>query len=185
MVWGPSLDSKEAWDPGPDGGCRCVRGLESGVPYIIDGNNLLGSWGGPAVPGDGRAEVLRRVAAFCRDRGARVTLVFDGAPFRPELGGQTLGQVTVRFAAQGSDADTVIRDLVDRAARPGELTVVSSDKAVYSYARTRGAAALRAHEWSALARAPKSGPRARTREVSEKPERENDIEGWLERFTRR
>ena len=24
------------------------------MPYLIDGNNLLGSWGGPAVPGDGR-----------------------------------------------------------------------------------------------------------------------------------
>lgn len=155
------------------------------MPYIIDGNNLLGSWGGPAVSGDGRVEVLRRVAAFCRDRGARVTLVFDGAPFRPELGAQELGRVSVRFAERGSDADTVIRDLVDRAARPGELTVVSSDKAVYSYARTRGAAALRAHDWNALARAPSHRPRPSPGERSEKPERETDIEGWLERFSRR
>jgi len=155
------------------------------LPYIIDGNNLLGSWGGPAVPGDGRVEVLRRVAAFCRDRGARVTLVFDGAPFRPELGGQEMGRVSLRFAERGSDADTVIRDLVDRATRPGELTVVSSDKAVYSYARTRGAAALRAHDWNALARAPSGRPRPFHAERSEKPERETDIEGWLERFTRR
>jgi predicted RNA-binding protein with PIN domain len=159
--------------------------LESRLPYIIDGNNLLGSWGGPAVAGDGRVEVLRRVAAFCRDRGARVTLVFDGAPFRPDLGGQTLGQVTVRFAEPGSDADAVIRELVDRAARPGELTVVSSDKAVYSYARTRGAAALRVQEWNALARTPARRPRSLKREPSDKPERETDIEGWLERFSRR
>ena len=155
------------------------------MPYIIDGNNLLGSWGGPAVPGDGRVEVLRRVAAFCRDRGARVTLVFDGAPFRPELGGQELGRVSVRFAEPGSDADAVIRDLIDRAARPAELTVVSSDKAVYSYARTRGAAALRAHDWNAFARGPARRPRPEKRERSEKPERETDIEGWLARFTRR
>lgn len=158
---------------------------ETRLPYIIDGNNLLGSWGGPAVPGDGRAEVLRRVAAFCRVRGARVTLVFDGAPFRSELGAQELGRVSVRFPEPGSDADAVIRDLVDRAARPAELTVVSSDKAVYSYARTRGAAALRAHEWNALARAPAHRPRRASAERSEKPERETDIEGWLERFTRR
>jgi predicted RNA-binding protein with PIN domain len=155
------------------------------LPYIIDGNNLLGSWGGPAVPGDGRVEVLRRVAAFCRDRGARVTLVFDGAPFRPELGGQELGRVSVRFPDPGSDADAVIRGLIDGAARPAELTVVSSDKAVYSYARTRGAAALRAHDWNALARGPARRPRPGKSERSEKPERETDIEGWLERFTRR
>jgi len=155
------------------------------LPYIIDGNNLLGSWGGPAVPGDGRVEVLRRVAAFCRARGARVTLVFDGAPFRPAVGAQELGRLSVRFPEAGSNADAVIRELIDRAARPAELTVVSSDKAVYSYARTRGAAALRARDWNALARAPERRPARSAEGRAEKPERETDIEGWLERFTRR
>jgi predicted RNA-binding protein with PIN domain len=153
------------------------------VPYLIDGNNLLGSWGGPAVPGDGRLEVLRRVAAFCRAKGARAVLVFDGAPFRPDLDGQVLGAVSLRFPPQGGDADSVIREAIDRAARPGELVVVTSDKPVYSYARTRGAQVLRAHEWNALAReakpyAPKGEPRG------EKPERETDVEGWLKRFSR-
>ena len=155
------------------------------MPYLIDGNNLLGSWGGPAVPGDGRLEVVRRVAAFCRDKGARATIVFDGAPFRADLEGQTLGAVSLRFPPQGQDADTVIREMVDRAARPGELVVVTSDKPVYSYARTRGAQVLRAHEWNALARGavPRKaggGPSPR----GEKPERETDVEGWLKRFSR-
>ena len=122
------------------------------MPYLIDGNNLLGSWGGAAGAGDGRFEVVRRVAAFCRARGARAVLVFDGAPFRPELGGQELGRVSLRFAPQGRDADSVIREFLDAASRPGEILVVTSDKALYSYARTRGAAVLRAHEWNALAR---------------------------------
>jgi predicted RNA-binding protein with PIN domain len=154
------------------------------VPYLIDGNNLLGSIGGPAVPGDGRSEVLRRVAAFCRTRGARATLVFDGAPFRPELGAQELGRVSVRFPPPGSDADAVIRQLIDRAPRPDELTVVSSDKAVYSYARTRGARAMQAREWNALLRGGVHPARKRPRVSSEKPDRETDIEGWLEKFTR-
>jgi predicted RNA-binding protein with PIN domain len=153
------------------------------VPYLIDGNNLLGSWGGPAIPGDGRAEVVRRVAAFCRAKGARAILVFDGTPFRPDLESQQLGSVTLRFPAAGRDADSLIREIVDRAARPGELVCVTSDKPLYSYARTRGAQVLRAHEWNALAReagprSPKGGSRA------EKPERETDVDGWLERFSR-
>jgi predicted RNA-binding protein with PIN domain len=161
------------------------------VPYVIDGNNLLGSWGGPAVPGDGRHEVVRRVCRFCRDRGARALLVFDGAPFRPDLGGQELGPVALRFAAEGQDADSVIRRIVDEAPRPAEWLVVTSDKALYSYARTRGAAVLRAHEWNALARGPAvGGPAARRRAAGrassssrEKPERETDVEGWLKRFS--
>ena len=153
------------------------------MPYLIDGNNLLGSWGGPALPGDGRAEVVRRVAEFCRAKGARAVLVFDGAPFRPDLGGQELGAVSLRFPPPGCDADSLIRDLVDAAPRPGELVVVTSDKPLYSYARTRGTRVLRAHEWNALARGAK--PRVRRgASRGEKPERETDVEGWLKRFSR-
>ena len=153
------------------------------MPYLIDGNNLLGSWGGPALPGDGRHEVVRRVAAFCRAKGAHATIVFDGAPFRPELADQQLGAVSVRFPGPGRDADSLIREIVDGAARPAELVVVSSDKPVYSYARTRGARVLRAHEWNAIAR--EARPRGRAPDAkSEKPERETDVEGWLKRFSR-
>jgi predicted RNA-binding protein with PIN domain len=153
------------------------------VPYLIDGNNVLGSWGGPAVEGDGRVEVLRRVAAFCRARGARAILVFDGAPFRPDAEGQQLGPVSLRFPPAGRDADSVIRELVDGAARPAELVVVTSDKALYSYARTRGARTMRAQEWSSLEREAKPRvPGRRPAERGEKPERETDVEGWLKRF---
>jgi predicted RNA-binding protein with PIN domain len=164
------------------------------VPYLIDGNNLLGSWGGPAVRGDGRAEVVRRVCEFCRVKGASATIVFDGSPFRPELGsGQDFGRVSLRFPVPGRDADSVIREIVDGAARPGDILLVSSDKALYSYARTRGASVLRAQEWNALARGvPLSARRAQGRGLrarsgakdgAEKPEREADVEGWLKRFS--
>ena len=153
------------------------------MPYLIDGNNVLGSWGGPAVPGDGRAEVLRRVSAFCRAKGARAVLVFDGAPLRPDLGSQELGAVSLRFPDEGRDADSLIRELIDASRHPRELVVVTSDKALYSFARTRGARALRAHEWNALAR----GAKPRTpggAPKSDKPEHEPDVEGWLKRFGR-
>jgi hypothetical protein len=154
------------------------------VPYLIDGNNLLGSWGGPAVTGDGRAEVIRRVAAFCRARGARATIVFDGTPLRKDVADQALGPVQVRTPSLGRDADSLIREILDRAGRPEEWTLVSSDKALYSYAKTRRASALRAHEWNALAGGARSRPSGRSTDT-EKPERETDVEGWLRRFSGR
>ena len=146
------------------------------MPYVIDGNNLLGSWGGPRVS-DGRAEVLRRVSAFCRQRGAQALVVFDGPPLRPDVERQAFGNVTVRVPPPGQDADTLIRHLVESSPRPAELIVVSSDKAVYSYARHRGAAAIRAQEWNALARRVEP-----TEDASEKPQVEADIDGWLAIF---
>jgi predicted RNA-binding protein with PIN domain len=149
------------------------------MPYLIDGNNLLGSWGGPRADDDRRPEVVRRVAAFCRARGARATLVFDGGPLRPELASQELGPLSLRVPPPGQDADDVIRELIERAARPADWIVVTSDKALYSYVKTLGATVLRAHEWNALEQR-LVGRRGSA--TAEKPEREDDIEGWLRRF---
>ena len=132
--------------------------------------------GRPAGGDDRRAEVVRRVAAFCRAKGARATIVFDGHPLRHDMAAQDLGAVSLRVPPPGEDADTVIRELVERAARPAELIVVTSDKALYSYVKTLGAAVLRAHEWNALERQPgpprpqavgEAGPRRRHRGLAE------------------
>ena len=150
------------------------------MPYLIDGNNLLGSWGGPSRDDDRRGDVVRRVAAFCRARNVRATVVFDGHPLRHDMAAQDLGPVSLRVPPQGQDADTVIRELVERAPRPAELIVVTSDKALYSYVKTLGAAVLRAHEWNFQER--RQGRAAGSGSASEKPEREDDIEGWLRTF---
>jgi predicted RNA-binding protein with PIN domain len=150
------------------------------MPYVIDGNNLLGSWGGPDGLDDRRGEVVRRVAAFCRARNARATIVFDGHPLRPDMVTQDLGPVSLRVPPQGEDADSVIRRLVEQAARAAELIVVTSDKALYSYVKTLGASVLRAHEWNALERRVSPGRGAPSK--GEKPDREDDIEGWLKKF---
>ena len=157
------------------------------MPYLIDGNNLLGSWGGPTPEDDRRPEVVRRVAAFCRAKNVRATLVFDGHPLRADMAAQDLGPLSLRVPPAGTDADTVIRELLDRTARPAEWVVVTSDKAVYSYAKTCGASVLRAHEWNALERRFASGanpgsPRAKPLASREKPDRETDVEGWLKKF---
>lgn len=150
------------------------------MPYLIDGNNLLGSWGGPHGPDDRRSEVVRRICAFCRVRNVRATIVFDGHPLRHDMAAQDLGPVSLRVPPAGQDADTLIRELVERAQRPGEIIVVTSDKALYSYCKTLGAGVLRAHEWNALES--RSAPGRRRSAASEKPETERDVEGWLKRF---
>jgi predicted RNA-binding protein with PIN domain len=120
------------------------------------------------------------VAAFCRLRGARATVVFDGHPLRGDMAQQQLGDLMVRVPPAGQDADTVIRELIDRAPRAADLVVVSSDKELFSYARTMGASTLRAHEWNALERQ-LLAQRGRE-QPNEKPETEDDLSGWLKKF---
>jgi hypothetical protein len=73
----------------------------------------------------------------------------------------------------------VIRRILERADRPHEIVLVTSDKALYSFAKNRGASCLRAHEWNAQERRLRARPDGSTQE---KPEREDDVAGWLVRF---
>ena len=152
------------------------------MPYLIDANNVLGGVDTTAVR-DARADLVPRVAAFCRRQGARATLVFDGPPFRDDLvGAQSLGDLTLRFAGAGRDADSLIEALVKRHDRPAELIVVTSDKALYERCRSFGAKTMRVPQWIALERRASSRHRHAPEPGSEKPERETDVEGWLEIF---
>ena len=113
-------------------------------------------------------------------------MVFDGHPLRDDMAQQALGPLTIRVSPPGGDADTVIRELIERAENPRDWIVVTSDKALYSYVKTLGATVLRAHEWNQLERRVAPG---RPREhaggsAGEKPERETDVEGWLKKFGR-
>ena len=74
-------------------------------------------------------------------------------PFRPgPRATRSWGRSRCASRRRARTPTRVIREIVDAAARPAELLVVTSDKALYSYAHTRGASVLRAHEWNALAR---------------------------------
>ena len=90
---------------------------------------------------------MARVDQVCAREEADAVVVFD----RGAGSLQGTSRVHVRVAEAGQIADDVIRALID-AAPPGALTVVTSDKPLYSYARTRGALVLRAHEWKRLER---------------------------------
>lgn len=98
------------------------------------------------------------------------------------MAAQDLGPLALRVPPQGRDADSVIRELVERAPRPAEIIVVTSDKALYSYCKTQGAAVLRAHEWNALERRIVPGRSEPSASGSEKPELERDVDGWLRTF---
>jgi predicted RNA-binding protein with PIN domain len=154
------------------------------VPYLIDGNNLLGAWTHARADDEGRAEVVRRVAAFCRIRGARAIVVFDGRPLRAEFERQVLGLIEILYPPPGCDADSVIRSIVSRPSTAKNLVVVTSDRSLYSFAKTHGASVLRSHEWNALERRRRYGPPMQRHSVPEldKPEREEDVDFWLSQF---
>ncbi len=111
---------------------------------IIDGYNLILRCGAPpGMPAsdlEGRRHqwvvLLEKLLGIMAER---ITLVFDGQA-KPVQSGET-GPVEVIFSSAGQTADSVIERLAF-GARPGEVTVVSSDRLEIQTASASGAVGM-------------------------------------------
>jgi predicted RNA-binding protein with PIN domain len=138
------------------------------MPFLVDGDNLLGSW-----PGRTRSDAERRALAVELSRWAtaerrQLVVVFDG----PEPAGLMFGAGAV-FSGGGRSADDAILARLRAEAQPAGWTVVTSDRSLGDRCRALGAHRVRSDEFrKRLTRTP----------GAEKPERESEIDYWLEQF---
>jgi len=111
------------------------------MPFLIDGNNLLGLR--PellAKDPEIRGRLVRRLSGFARARRTSVIVVFDGEPAEDGLrSDMTLGGVRVIFSGRAKDADGRILEILDKAKDPAGYTLVSSDRLLGERARQRRA----------------------------------------------
>jgi predicted RNA-binding protein with PIN domain len=151
------------------------------MPYIIDGNNLIG-----AIPvidirdPDAREKLTHLLSRYQKAKGNRITVVYDGPPppgAPPEV---HMGALVVIYAGPESDADTRIKSFIRQSRNPGAWTVVSSDKQVYSYCKWAGAQAMRVMPFfSDMKRAIETGGGA----VDDfKGMSEEDVQDWMNFF---
>ncbi|MGP4017231.1 NYN domain-containing protein [Saccharopolyspora sp. 5N708] len=111
------------------------------VHLIVDGYNVTKT-GYPELPlSDQRDRLAHQLAALAARTGAEVTVVFDGADV---LAVPTAGPrgVRVLFSEPGVQADDVIRDLVSAEPKGRQVVVATSDRAVATSVRRRGAYAV-------------------------------------------
>jgi predicted RNA-binding protein with PIN domain len=113
------------------------------MPYLVDGNNLIGSAGRGRASEDDRAALVRELAERLRRTRARILVFFDGS-------GESLslGSLSVRFAGAATADDAIVRELA-RSREPRETTVVTADRDLARRARDAGARASTPREfWS-------------------------------------
>ncbi|HUE72239.1 MAG TPA: NYN domain-containing protein [Pirellulaceae bacterium] len=124
---------------------------------LIDGYNLLN---GSDVFARGRAAgtlAAAREALLAFLAGAleprlreRTVIVFDAAMAPPGLPRELAWDgISVRIAPRKSTADELIEELIDAAADPRHLLVVSSDHRVQRAARQKGAQFIDSEKWYA------------------------------------
>ncbi len=118
------------------------------MPYLIDGNNVIGSSPDLAQAESGsRQKLIDLMVQFQRHRSNSVVLVFDGArgdEVVPPIGD---GRFSVLFPCEGETADDVIERLMKEYSSCRDVVLVSSDKKLKDLARDRGGRAMNAIEF--------------------------------------
>jgi len=113
------------------------------VPILVDGNNLL-----HRLPHRhrGRQELRRLCLDLVRREGLQLVLVFDGEPPAGSPARESLGRVTILYAAPRSADDAIIASLPPA---PGarSFVVVTDDRELGQRARRAGARVRPLREW--------------------------------------
>ncbi len=119
------------------------------MPYLIDGNNLMAQRAEWRKDKNGaRRKLLDELAKFAQAKGARVLVVFDGAPLQHFADGASYkAAVRVFYAARNSNADERIKAMVEASGERRTLIVVTSDRALGEYVRRCGAKVMQAKEF--------------------------------------
>ena len=141
------------------------------MPYLLDGNNLIGAVRRTARPGpDDCRDLVGEIAERLRRTRARATIFFDGP-----RGDRTtsLGPLSVRVA-DGESADDAIVRAVAGSKVPAESIVVTADRGLAARVRDAGGRVVSPETF--FSRFGGAAPPA------SKPESAVDVEEWANYF---
>ena len=150
------------------------------MPYLIDGNNLLGvvlhrRRGDPET----RSRLVSSLSRFARTKGCRILLFFDG-PKEYDL--FPLASDLELFFSQEREADELILETLESSRNWGETLLVSADRELINYARGRKVSVLSPRSFfDQLLRFERG---ARVDAKPEPPLSERDLLQWQRLFSR-
>jgi predicted RNA-binding protein with PIN domain len=143
------------------------------MPYLIDGNNLMGRR-------RTRIETLRMLADFAKALGAKVTVVFDGEPECNYPDGSVFRGVKIFYSRRGSNADARIRRMVADQRNKREFILVTSDRSLASEAASLGARHINVPEFLSIY--DKAINKIGDKETDAKPVLRGELNDWLRYF---
>ncbi len=153
------------------------------MPYLVDGYNLARVAGFRRRSDREVDDVVNFLSRFARLKKTRITVVFDGFPpqarFNEPLT-HDFGAVKIIFSGRKRNADTALREMMATVANKRAWSVVSTDHAVFGYARANGMKAIRSEAFL------KEAETLMRAEVKEKADVSKDeVDYWLKVFERK
>ena len=155
------------------------------MPYLIDGNNLLG-YSSPSSVKDSQAkhDLVLRLKTFQRLKRTRVILVFDGYPnLNLPLKTYRGKRFSVLFPPPDQNADQIIKEIILKQSDQRRFFVVSSDREIKNFAQAKGAKAVSCKDFSRqLGKALREAKKAREEEKKVSSPSPLEVDQWLEIF---
>lgn len=155
------------------------------MPYIIDGNNLIGC--SPDISleeSDAREKLLHIVRKYQEKRNNNIILFFDGEPQNGLYREEVNQKFSIRYPRFGGSADEEIKQLLDSYHDYRDVVLVSSDRELKTTAKKKGAKIVNSIEfYYRLKQAYRIGGRQ-----EEKKKRintqlsENEVDHWMKIF---
>ena len=139
------------------------------MPYLVDGDNLLGTWPGRRRSDAEKRALAMEIARLGAREGKRFVVAFDGEAAE----GLHFG-AGVRFSGAGRSADDLILEILRQQKDRRGWVVVTSDHSLGDQCRWLEARVERCDRFRG---------RIGSSSDAEKPERETDIDFWLEQFS--
>lgn len=150
------------------------------MPYLIDGNNVMDQSGTMAENlAAARKKLIVGLTHFVAANRVKVRVVFDGTSDEDFPEGRIYKGVKILYAIPGSDADARIKDIVKKASYRRDMILVSSDRALESFARRLGARTMSAGKFRAMIKDAEGQLTAREKSGQTEPV---DVEEWLDFF---
>jgi len=155
------------------------------MPYVIDGNNLIGSapdfsLGDP----EARNKMVAIIRKFQESKNTKVTVVFDGEPQGSERLNPINSKLTVMYPRYGLSADDEIKRILENYQNVRDTILVTTDRELKSFAKDKGARTVNSIEfYFVLKKAFASqGKKEETMKRVNTRVSKNEVEQWLKIF---
>ena len=165
------------------------------LQLLIDGHNLIGQMPGMSLADfddeqklltNLRTYVARHLRKKSSGNAARVVVVFDSGTPGGKSQALSGGGVEAIFAAdKHTTADRVLVERIREIKRPQEWTLVSGDRTIQQEAARYHMRIVESADFARTLASPEAPLKPSPSDTSDKPEREDDVKGWLDRFKKK
>jgi len=118
------------------------------MPYIIDGNNLIGC--SPDISledANSRTEIIAIVRKFQKNKKSKIIVVFDGEPDTFLNEENPAEKIVVKYPQIGESADDEIKRILDSYTYFRDVVLVTSDRELKDLAKKKGARVINSIEF--------------------------------------